>query len=468
MEFKHPYLPITKEIESEMLNSLGKKSLEDLFGNIPNDYRLKRDLDIPTSKTELEVAQRVQELASKNKPADTGRVFLGAGAGIHYIPSVVPALATRSEFLTSYTSYQPEISQGMLQTLFEYQSMMAELLGIDVVNSSMYDMATGLAEAVLMAARVNKKRSRFLVPDTINPVHLQVINTFAEPAGITIERIGHDRKSMLLDLADLRSKLDNQVAGVYVENPSYLGFIESQVDEINHIVHDAGSLLVAGVDVLSLGILRPPGNYGADIVVGEGQYLGSAVSYGGPYLGVFGCRDSMNLIRQLPGRLVGMTRTSNEPYERGFVLTLVPREQHIRREKATSNICSNQALIAVTAAVYTSTLGPEGFRHLGEVIAHKSHYAAKQLTKISGVTAPAFDTSFWKEFVVRFDGNASAQMIHESLLKRDLHGGKILTEEYPEFGESMLLCVTELHSKTAIDALVEVVRDVVTKGGGTG
>jgi glycine dehydrogenase subunit 1 len=272
---------------------------------------------------------------------------------------------------------------------------------------------------------------------------------------------------MLLDLADLRSKLDNQVAGVYVENPSYLGFIESQVDEINQIVHDAGSLLIVGVDMLSLGILRPPGNYGADVVIGEGQCLGSPVSYGGPYLGVFGCRDSMKLIRQLPGRLVGMTRTSNEPYERGFVLTLVPREQHIRREKATSNICSNQALIAVTAAVYTSTLGPEGFRHLGEAIAHKSHYAAKQLNKISGVTAPAFGTSFWKEFVVRFEGNASAQMVHESLLKRDLHGGKILTEEFPEFGESMLLCITELHSKATIDELVEVVRDVVTKGGGT-
>jgi glycine dehydrogenase subunit 1 len=305
------------------------------------------------------------------------------------------------------------------------------------------------------------------VPDTINPVHWQVINTFAEPAGITIERVGHDQKSMLLDLADLRSKLDNQVAGVYIENPSYLGFIEPQVDEISQVVHDAGSLLVVGVDVLSLGILRPPGNYGADIVVGEGQCLGSTVSFGGPYLGVFGCKDDMKIIRQLPGRLVGMTRTSNEPYERGFVLTLVPREQHIRREKATSNICSNQALIAVTAAVYTSTLGPEGFRHLGEVIAYKSHYAAKQLNKISGVTAPAFGVSFWKEFVMRFEGDVSARMVHESLLKHDLHGGKILTEEYPEFGESMLLCVTELNSKTAIDELVEVVRDVVTNGGGT-
>ena len=465
MEYKHPWIPMTKATEKEMLESIGKKSLDELFSNIPEKFRLQRDLDLPRSHSEIEVTRRIQELAGKNRPADNGRVFLGAGIGLHYVPAVVPALASRSEFLTSYTSYQAEVSQGMLQTLFEYQSLLAEILEIDVVNSSMYDMATAVAEAARMTVRVKKGRSRFLVPGTMNPEHYRVIHTYTEPADITVDPVEYDSTTGLMSLSDLKSKIDDNVAGVYVENPSYLGFIETQVDEISKIVHESNALLVAGVDVLSLGLIRPPGDYGADIVVAEGQHLGSPMTYGGPLLGIFGCINDRKLIYQMPGRLVGMTRTEEEPYEDGYVLTLSPREQHIRREKATSNICSNQALAAVTAAIYMSLLGPTGLKQVGETIAYNANYTAKMLDKIPGVQSPAIGDAIWKEFVVRFENGVTALGVHEGLLKRGLHGGWILTDEFPALGESMLFCATEVHSKEDIDELIQAVEEIVSKGG---
>jgi glycine dehydrogenase subunit 1 len=465
MEYKHPWIPMTKATEKEMLESIGKKDLEELFSNIPKKFLLKRDLNLPHSHSEIEVTRRIQELAGKNKPADNGQVFLGAGIGMHYVPAIVPALAGRSEFLTSYTSYQAEVSQGMLQTLFEYQSLLAEILEIDVVNSSMYDMATAVAEAARMTVRVKKKRSKFLVPGTINPEHYKVIYTYTEPADILLEKIDYDTKTGLMSLSDLKSKINEEVAGVYVENPSYLGFIETQVDEISKIVHENDSLLVTGVDILSLGLIRPPGNYGADIVVAEGQHLGSPMTFGGPLLGIFGCVNDRKLIYQMPGRLVGLTRTEEEPYENGYVLTLSPREQHIRREKATSNICSNQALAAVTAAIYMSLLGPTGLKQVGETIAYNANYTAKMLNRIRGVRAPIIGEHIWKEFVVQFGNGITASDVHEGLLERGLHGGKILTEEFPELGESMLFCVTEVHSEETIDELIHSVQDIVSKGG---
>ncbi len=463
MEYKHPWIPMTKATEKDMLKSIGRKSLDELFSNIPEKFLLTQDLNLPHSHSEIEVTRRIQELANKNTPANTGKVFLGAGTGMHYIPAVVPALAGRSEFLTSYTSYQAEVSQGMLQTLFEYQSLLAEILDIDVVNSSMYDMATAVAEAARMAVRVKKQRSRFLVPGTINPEHYKVLYTYTEPADIELEKIDYDKQTGLMSLADLRSKIDERVAGVYIENPSYLGFIEPQVDEIGKIVHDNDALLVAGVDVLSLGLIRPPGDYSADIVVAEGQHLGVPMTFGGPLLGIFGCTNDRRLIYQMPGRLVGMTRTEEEPYEDGYILTLSPREQHIRREKATSNICSNQALAAVTATIYMALLGPTGLKQVGETIAYNANYTSKMLNKIPGVHAPAVGESIWKEFVVRFENGIKARDVHEGLLKRGLHGGKILTEEFPALGESMLICVTEVHNKEAMDELVRAVEDIVSK-----
>lgn len=462
MKRKHPYLPITTENKKEMLESIGAENIESLFSDIPAKFRLDKELDLPTSHTEEEVSRRLKALASKNVELTSGKNFLGAGVDMHYIPATVPALANRSEFVTSYTSYQAEVSQGMLQTLFEYQSLLAEILQIDVVNSSMYDMASALGEAARMTSRIKRNRARFLVPQYMNPNHLTVLETYCESAGIEVEKVKQDHRSGLLMLDDLESKLDDDVAGVYIENPSYLGVIEEQVDQINRLVHDAGSLLVAGVDVLSLGLIRPPGDYDADIVIAEGQPLGSPVSCGGPLLGIFGCKGGTRVIRQMPGRLVGLTRTKEEPYERGFVLTLVPREQHIRREKATSNICSNQALMAVTAAVYLSLLTPSGLEQMSKTIAYKSMYAAKKLNELDGVVAPAAGSAIWKEFAVRFE-DTPAQEIREGLLDRGIHAGTILSDSFPDLGESLLVCVTELHEKQEIDKFVQTVEEHLTK-----
>ena len=465
MEHKHPWIPITKETQESMLKAIGRENIEDLFKNIPEKYRLRYELDLPDSHSELEITQRIHELAGKNRPGVDRRVFLGGGVSMHYIPAIVPAIAGRSEFVTSYTSYQAEVSQGMLQTLFEYQSLLAEILDIDVVNASMYDMATGLAEAARMAVRVKKGRSKFIVPASMNPEHYQVLETYSEPAGIELEKIKNDNESGLLSLSDLESKIDNQVAGVYIENPSYLGFIETQIDEIEKIVHNSKALLIAGVDILSLGLMRPPGDYGADIVIAEGQVLGSAIQYGGPLLGILGCKAERNLVYQLPGRLVGMTRTVDEPYERGFVLTLSPREQHIRREKATSNICTNQALAAVTAAIYLSTLGHKGLQTLSETIAFNSNYAAQKLDEIPGVKAPGIGSWIWKEFVVTFEKSITVKDVHDGLIERGFHGGIMLKQKFPHLGESMLFCVTELQNKESIDQLADAIREIVTKGG---
>jgi glycine dehydrogenase subunit 1 len=465
MEYKHPWIPITRETQEAMLKTIGRKSIDDLFQNIPEKYRLKRELNLPDSHSELAVTRRIQALANKNKPGNDGRIFLGGGVSMHHIPAIVPALAGRSEFVTSYTSYQAEVSQGMLQALFEYQSLLAEILDIGVVNSSLYDMATALAEAARMAARVKRRRSRFLVPASINPEHFFVLQTYAEPAGIEIVRINYDDKSGLLSLSDLKDKLDDQVAGVYIENPSFLGFIETQVDEIEKVVHNSGALLVVGVDILSLGLMRPPGDYDADIVIAEGQPLGSPIQYGGPLLGILGCRAERNLIYQLPGRLVGMTRTVDKPYDRGFVLTLSPREQHIRREKATSNICTNQALAAVTAAIYASTLGSKGLHTISKTIAYNSNYAVKRLNEIPSVKAPGIGSWIWKEFVVSFGNGVSAQTVHEGLLERGFHGGMLIKREFPHLGESMLFCVTEIQDKKSIDQLVDAIQEIVSKEG---
>lgn len=442
---------------------MGLSSLDELFANIPEQFRLKRELNLPSPHSEYEVLTRLKELAGKNHPVNNGRSFLGAGVSPHYIPATVDSLGGRSEFVTAYTSYQPEVSQGMLQTLFEYQSIVAEILQMDVVNSSLYDLATSLGEAARMTVRVKKRRQKFLVPGTISSSNLSVLRTYTQPAGIEIETVAYDKKTGLMDIDDLKSKLDDTVAGVYVETPSYLGFFETQVDEISTLVHDAGALLVAGVDLLSLSLIRPPGAYGADIAIAEGQPLGNPMSYGGPLLGVFACRNDRKLIYQMPGRLVGMTTTIEEPSERGFVLTLSAREQHIRREKATSNICSNQALMAVRASIYLSTMGASGLKAVSETIAYKSNYAAQQLNQIDGVTAPAIGGAIWRDFVVRFD-SCTAQDIHAGLLSRGIHGGTILTNEFPELGESMLFSVTELHSKDHIDEMVNAVSDIV-KGG---
>jgi glycine dehydrogenase subunit 1 len=458
----HPYIPNSQpKIKREMMREMGIESIDELYADIPEKYRLKKPLNIPqTPLSEFEVKRHVEALLSKNKTCNEMPIFLGAGCWPHYVPAVVKEIVQRSEFLTAYTPYQPEVSQGMLQALFEYQSMICELTGMDVANCSMYDWASALGEAARMAARVTG-RNEILIPKIIHPERAATLKTYAEPAGIKIENLIYDGETGQISLEDLRNKISNKTAAVYIENPSYLGFVEAQVDEIGKEAHSHGALFMVGVDPISLGILKPPGDYNADIVIGEAQPLGNPMNFGGPLLGIFACRDDMNLIRQMPGRIIGLTTTAdNSRY--GFCMALQTREQHIRREKATSNICSNEALCAVASAVYMALLGPQGLRELGETILCKANYAMRQLSKINGIKVPVFKTPHFKEFTVNFDGaGLSVKAVHEKLLKRQIHGGKDISKEFPELGETALYCVTEVHSKAEIDCLVEALSNIL-------
>ncbi len=460
MRVGHPYIPNTREIREQMLREIGVASIDELFADIPPKIRLKRKLKLPPAMSELEVNRHVGAMLAKNKPFTQQLSFLGGGVWPHHVPAHVRSLAQRSEFLTSYTPYQPEASQGMLQALFEYQSMIAELVGLEVANSSVYDWATALGEAALMCVRVTKRR-KFIVPKLIPQERLSVLRNYASGPALKVVEIGYDRRTGQLDLKQLREELGEDVAGVYIENPSYLGFLEAQGDEIAAATHKAGALFVVGVNPISLGLLKPPGDYGADIVVGEGQPLGNPVSFGGPSLGIFACRSDQKLLRQMPGRLIGMTSTLDGK-ARGYCMVLQTREQHIRRERATSNICSNESLCAVAAAIYLASLGPRGLRELAELCAANASYAMLKLGAIKGIRAPIFDAPHFNEFTLNCDDTrVSIKKLNSKLLKRGIQGGKSLRAEFPELGETALLCTTELHSREDIDCLAETLEKIV-------
>lgn len=442
------------------MSVIGVKSIDELYADIPEKYLLKKRLNLPNALSEFEVKRHVEALLSKNKTCVDMPIFLGAGCWPHYVPAAVKEIVQRSEFLTSYTPYQPEISQGMLQTLFEYQSMICELTSMDVANCSMYDWASALGEAARMASRVTK-RNEVLIPEIIHPERESTLNVYAEPAGISVKKIAYNRETGQLSLEDLENKISEKTAAVYIENPSYLGFIETQTGEIGETVHKQGALFIVGVDPTSLGILKPPGEYGADIVIGEAQPLGNPMNFGGPLLGIFACRDDQNMIRQMPGRIVGLTTTVNGSGQ-GFCMALQTREQHIRREKATSNICSNEALCAVASAVYMSLLGSKGLRELGETIMYKANYAMGLLSKIEGVKAPVFNSPHFKEFTINFDGaGLKVENIHDALLQKGVHGGKDVSKEFPELGQTALYCVTEVHSRGEIELLANMMKEIL-------
>jgi glycine dehydrogenase subunit 1 len=444
-----------------MMRELGIKSIDELYADVPEKYRLKKQWNLPEkSLSEFEVRKHVETLLSKNKSCNTMPVFLGAGCWPHYVPAVVQEIVSRSEFLTSYTPYQPEVSQGMLQALFEYQSMMCELTGMEVSNCSMYDWASALGEAARMATRV-KGRNEILVPRIIHPERAATLQVYAEPAGITVRQVGYNSENGQLDLDDLKNKISDKTVAVYVENPSYLGYVESQVEDISKETHSHGSIFIVGVDPTSLGILKPPAEYGADIVVGEAQPLGNGMNFGGPLLGIMACRDDMSLIRQMPGRIIGLTTTQDNSRQ-GFCMTLQTREQHIRREKATSNICTNEALCAVASAVYMALLGPEGFRQLGETIMYKANYAMQLLSRIKGVRTPVFNSAHFKEFTVNFDETGqTAEEVNKKLLHHQVHGGRDVSKEFPELGQTSLCCVTETHSRQEIERLRDALEEVL-------
>jgi len=442
-----------------MMREIGINSIDELYADIPEKYFLKKPLNLPEGLSEFEVKRHVETLLSKNKTYADIPIFLGAGCWPHYVPSVVKEIIQRSEFLTSYTPYQAEVSQGILQALFEYQSMICELTAMDVANCSMYDWASALGEAARMASRITK-RSEILIPRIIHPERRMTLEVYAEPANIHVKEIKYDSETGLLDLSDLRDKISEKTAAVYIENPSYLGFIETQVDEISQITHSHKALFIVGVDPISLGILKPPGEYGADIVVGEGQPLGNPMNYGGPLLGIFACRDDLNVIRQMPGRIIGLT-TTVDGERQGFCMALQTREQHIRREKATSNICSNEALCAVAAAVYLALLGPNGLRELCETIMYRANYAIRLLSKIEGLKVPVFKAPHFKEFTVNFDSTGlKVEEVHEALLNKGVHGGKNVSREFPELGETALYCVTEVHNEAEIRLLAEALDEI--------
>jgi glycine dehydrogenase subunit 1 len=432
----HPYVPLTDDDRRAMLQTIGAASVDELFADIPAEHR-DPTLKLPPALSEIELMRELTELSDRSKPTNGMLSFLGAGAYRHYIPSVVDHIIRRGEFLTAYTPYQPEISQGTLQTTFEFQSLVCELTGMDVANAGMYEGASALAEACLMACAVTG-REHVVVMDTVHPNAIEVVRTYAAGRNIEIEIVSPSAASLTDDDACLA-----------VQSPNFFGHIED-LAALGERAHDAGALVVVSTDPVSLGMFRPPADFGADIVVGEGQPLGVPVSFGGPYVGLFACREQF--IRHMPGRVVG--RTSDIDGKTGYVLTLQTREQHIRRERATSNICTSQQLIALAFTVALCTLGKNGLREMAQQCYHKSHYAAKRIAALPGYSLPTEGT-FFQEFVVSCP--IAPGEINKRLIDRDIIGGYDVSDRIEN---GMLLCFSELHTKDDIDGLVEALGEV--------
>lgn len=437
-----PYIPNTPDDEKIMLESTGVSSVDNLFHDIPESLRLKDSLNLGKPMSEMEVRRHMKELAEKNINTEDLVCFLGAGSYDHYIPAVVNHIISRSEFYTAYTPYQPEISQGTLQAIFEYQTMIANLTGMDVSNASMYDGATACAEAARLAVE-NTKRKKVVVSKTVHPEIRKVLATYMHFNNTEVVEV--DMNGGETDLDKLQSAAKD-ASSVIVQNPNFFGIIEN-MDEIEKITHSNKALLIMSVDPISLGILKTPGEIGADVVIGEGQSLGNSLNFGGPYLGFMA--STSKLMRKLPGRIVG--ETIDVDGKRSYVLTLQAREQHIRRQKATSNICSNEALNALTATVYLATMGKQGIKEVAEQCAKKAHYTYNELVK-TGRYEPLFDKPFFMEFALK--SKAPAAKINEELLMHGVLGGLELSKYYKEFENSLLLCVTEKRTKSEIDGLV--------------
>ncbi len=439
------FFPHTAEERSQMLAALKINNVDELFSEIPEEIKLKRPLNLPKAFSELELTRHLGSLSAANKTVDQYVCFLGAGAYDHYIPSAVKHVLARAEYYTAYTPYQPEISQAVLQSIFEYQTMICELTGMDVSNASMYDGASAMAEAALMASAA-ARRSKVLVSRAVHPAYREVLRTYADGHGLEVEEI--PVKEGRTDFQAMEKQLTGDAAAVIIAYPNFFGVVED-LTAAAEMAHRNKSLFVAVCDPVSLGVLKTPGSCGADIVVGDGQGLGIPLSYGGPYLGYMACTDK--LLRRMPGRIVGQTKDNQG--RRGFVLTLQAREQHIRREKATSNICSNQALCALAATVHLSLLGRQGFRQVAEQCLQKAHYAYKEITNLLGYSA-AWQAPFFKEFVVKVPQPPSE--INAKLLDDGIIGGLDLAKFYPELENHMLFCVTEKRTKAEIDQLTAV------------
>ncbi|MBI3029892.1 MAG: aminomethyl-transferring glycine dehydrogenase subunit GcvPA [Candidatus Rokubacteria bacterium] len=445
------YLPNTPAQQKEMLRSIGASSIEDLLSPIPSKARLSRPLNLPAALSETELVVHLRALAALNADADDHVCFLGGGAYDHYVPSPINHLISRGEFLTAYTPYQPEASQGTLRTIYEYQTMIAELTGMDVANASLYDGASSLAEAALMAHSATDGREQLVISRGVNPLYRGVVATYAEGPNLRVKEV--PLADGTTDLGALKKAVSGKTAAVIVQHPNFFGCLED-VQAAAGICHEGGALMIVATDPVSLGLLTPPGALGVDIVVGEGQGLGVPLSYGGPNLGVLATRT--DLVRRMPGRLVGAT--VDRDGTRGFVLTLQTREQHIRREKATSNICTNVALCALMATIHVALLGKQGLRKVGELALAKAHYAAESLSKIPGVGLP-FAAPFFKEFVLRLP--KSPERVVKRLAKEKILAGIPLKPYDRALKDCLLVAVTEKRTRQEIDAFVQALSQAV-------
>ncbi|HEV8202732.1 MAG TPA: aminomethyl-transferring glycine dehydrogenase subunit GcvPA [Pyrinomonadaceae bacterium] len=445
------YIPNSPEERIEMLEAIGLGSAEELFDSIPQELRLQRPLNTPAALSEIELLDNFEQTGARN--AGARRIsFLGGGAYSHYIPTIVDHIISRSEFFTAYTPYQPEISQGTLQTIFEFQTLVCQLTGMEVANASMYDGSTGLAEAVLMAERVTK-RSKVVASTATHPQYLEVVRTYVQHAGIHLELVEFDEKTGQSWQA-LAEAIDDSTAALVVQSPNFFGCVED-LAALADAAHAKGALLVVAItEAMSLGLLRSPGACGADIVVAEGQSFGVPLSFGGPYVGLFATREKY--ARQIPGRLVG--EAYDKQGRRGFVLTLATREQHIRREKATSNICTNEGLIALAATVYLETMGRRGIQEVAQQCAQKAAYAARAIAKLNGYSLP-FSGPYFNEFVVRAPGKAVDLLVRLGK-EKGIDGGIALSRFMPDRPNDFLVCVTETNSRAQIDALVEGLKTI--------
>ena len=444
---KHRYLPMTEQDQKDMLKAIGADSIDELFSDIPEKVRFKGEYNIKQAKSETALMKELSGLAAKNADLKYNTSFLGAGVYDHYIPVIVDHVISRSEFYTAYTPYQPEISQGELQAIFEFQTMICELTGMDVANSSMYDGGTALAEAAMLSAG-HTRRTKVLVSKTVHPESREVLKTYAKGQHIDVVEIPY--KDGLTDLEALKSELDKDVAAVVVQYPNFFGLIEPLKD-IEPLVHDVKAQFVVSSNPLALGTLTAPGSLGADIVIGDAQPFGIPAAFGGPHCGFFAV--SKKLMRKVPGRLVG--QTVDEDGKRGFVLTLQAREQHIRRDKATSNICSNQALNALAASVAMTAIGKKGVKEMSAQNIQKTHYA-KEAFKKKGFEIP-LDGYHFNEFAVKLD--KPVQQVNERLLGKGIIGGYDLGRDYPELENHMLVAVTEMRTKEEIDQFITELGD---------
>jgi glycine dehydrogenase subunit 1 len=445
------YLANTPEDRASMLKAIGLDSVDRLFDVVPAEFRLDRPLNIPRALSELELTHEISEIVGRNEGADRRVCFLGGGCYDHFIPAVVDQLSGRGEFYTSYTPYQPEASQGTLQAIFEYQTLIAQLTGMEISNASLYDGGSATAEAVLMAMSCTRRFGRVVIASTVHPEYRRILSTYLthlEPQIVTIPA-----PSGRASVDDVASAINDETAAVVIQQPNFFGQLED-IGPMIDAAHRKGALAIVVFDPISLGILRRPGDLGADIAVAEGQSLGNPLSFGGPYLGILACRESY--VRKMPGRIVGQTTDRNG--KRCWVLTLQTREQHIRREKATSNICTNQGLLALRSSIYLATMGPKGLGRAAELSARNAHRTAEKLSAIPGLSL-AFEGPFFKEFVIRTSVDPARLLTEVGL--RGYHGGIALGRWDPELADSILIAVTEKRTSREIDGLVDAYADAI-------